>query len=454
MEDNKKGGFSADGRKLRPRRPRVSSEKVEYNPAERRNQGERPNYGERPRRAYGQDEGHRSYGERPQRSYGDRPQRSNDDRPRRSYGQDEGRRSYGERPQRPYGDRPQRSYGDRPQRSFDDRPRRSYGQEEHEHAYGERPQRSFGERPQRNFSDHRPSYGGKPSFGRKPSFGKPGARGGFRKPRRDDNEGINRMLSRKPQVSEMQYSDNDVVPTQIPDEIRLNKYIANSGVCSRREADLHIQAGVVTVNGEVVTELGTKINPLVDEIRFNGERLRGEEKVYIVMNKPKGYVTTASDPHAEKTVMDLLKNCPARVFPVGRLDKNTTGVLMFTNDGDIAEKLTHPAYDKKKIYQVILDRPVSQEDYEKILSGIELGDGLIKADELEYIDATDHKKIGIEIHSGKNRIVRRIFESLGYDVRALDRVYFAGLTKKGLKKGEWRFLTPGEANILRMGAYM
>ena len=454
MEDNKKGGFSADGRKLRPRRPRVSSEKVEYNPAERRNQGERPNYGERPRRAYGQDEGHRSYGERPQRSYGDRPQRSNDDRPRRSYGQDEGRRSYGERPQRPYGDRPQRSYGDRPQRSFDDRPRRSYGQEEHEHAYGERPQRSFGERPQRNFSDHRPSYGGKPSFGRKPSFSKPGARGGFRKPRRDDNEGINRMLSRKPQVSEMQYSDNDVVPTQIPDEIRLNKYIANSGVCSRREADLHIQAGVVTVNGEVVTELGTKINPLVDEIRFNGERLRGEEKVYIVMNKPKGYVTTASDPHAEKTVMDLLKNCPARVFPVGRLDKNTTGVLMFTNDGDIAEKLTHPAYDKKKIYQVILDRPVSQEDYEKILSGIELGDGLIKADELEYIDATDHKKIGIEIHSGKNRIVRRIFESLGYDVRALDRVYFAGLTKKGLKKGEWRFLTPGEANILRMGAYM
>ena len=454
MEDNKKGGYSADGRKLRPRRPRVSSEKVEYNPSERRSQGERPNYGERPRRAYGQDEGHRSYGERPQRSYGDRPQRSFDDRPRRSFGQDEGHRSYGERPQRPYGDRPQRSYGDRPQRSFDDRPRRSYGQEDREHAYGDRPQRPHGDRPQRNFSDHRPSFGGKPSFGRKPSFGKPGARGGFRKPRRDDNEGINRMLSRKPQVSEMQYSDNDVVPTQIPDEIRLNKYIANSGVCSRREADLHIQAGVVTVNGEVVTELGTKINPLVDEIRFNGERLHGEEKVYIVMNKPKGYVTTASDPHAEKTVMDLLKNCPARVFPVGRLDKNTTGVLMFTNDGDIAEKLTHPAYDKKKIYQVILDRPVSQEDYEKILAGIELGDGLIKADELEYIDATDHKKIGIEIHSGKNRIVRRIFESLGYDVRALDRVYFAGLTKKGLKKGEWRFLTPGEANILRMGAYM
>ena len=389
MEDNKKGGYSADGRKLRPRRPRVSSERVEYTPSERKDYGE-----------------HRSFGERPQRSYGDRPQRS-------------------------YGDRPQRSYGDRPQRSFGDR----------KPAFGGKP--GFGRKP--SFGDRKPSFGGKPG---------PGRQGGFRKPRRDENEGINRMISRKPQVSEMQYSDNDMAPTPFKEEMRLNKFIANSGVCSRREADLHIQAGVVTVNGEVVTELGTKINVLTDDVRFNGERLKGEEKVYIVMNKPKGYVTTASDPHAEKTVMDLMKNCTARVFPVGRLDKNTTGVLMFTNDGDIAEKLTHPSYDKKKIYQVILDRPVSQEDYQKILEGIELNDGVIRADELEYIDATDHKKMGIEIHSGKNRIVRRIFESLGYDVRALDRVYFAGLTKKGLKKGEWRYLTPGEANILRMGAYM
>lgn len=171
------------------------------------------------------------------------------------------------------------------------------------------------------------------------------------------------------------------------------------------------------------------------------------------MNKPKGFVTTASDPHAYKTVMDLLKNCSARVFPVGRLDKNTTGVLMFTNDGEIAEKLTHPSYDKKKIYQVILDKPISQEDFDKVLNGITLNDGDIKADELEYIDAEDHRKLGIEIHSGKNRIVRRIFESLGYDVKALDRVYFAGLTKKGLKKGEWRYLTEGESNVLKMGAY-
>lgn len=230
------------------------------------------------------------------------------------------------------------------------------------------------------------------------------------------------ILSRKPQLDQIQLSDNDYVETPIKETIRLNKFIANSGICSRREADQYIQAGVVTVNGEVVTELGSKVNVLNDDIRFNGERIRGEEKVYIVMNKPKGFVTTASDPHAEKTVMDLLKNCSARVFPVGRLDKNTTGVLMFTNDGEIAERLTHPSYDKKKIYQVILDKPLAQEDYDKILEGISLSDGDIKADELEYIDAEDHRKLGIEIHSGKNRIVRRIFESLGYEVKALDRV--------------------------------
>lgn len=252
----------------------------------------------------------------------------------------------------------------------------------------------------------------------------------------------------------MQYSDNDYVKTPIKEEIRLNKFIANSGVCSRREADTLIQAGVVTVNGEVVTELGTKVNVYKDEVKFNGEKLKGEEKVYLVMNKPKGYVTTASDPHAEKTVMELLKGCPFRVFPVGRLDKSTTGVLMFTNDGELAEKLTHPSYDKKKIYQVSLDKPLKQEDYEKALAGVELTDGKMAADELEFIDADDHRKLGIEIHSGKNRIVRRLFEALGYEVKSLDRVYFAGLTKKGLKKGEWRKLSEGEVNILKMGAYV
>lgn len=260
------------------------------------------------------------------------------------------------------------------------------------------------------------------------------------------------MINRRPVVNGSE--SEDVFVPEIKDVVRLNRFIANSGVCSRREADTLIQAGVVTVNGEVVTELGTKVNIHDDDIRFNGERLKGEEKVYLIMNKPKGYVTTASDPHAEKTVIDLLKGCSSRVYPVGRLDKNTTGVLLLTNDGEIAERLTHPSYDKKKIYQVSLDRELSEEDYHKILEGVTLTDGDIKADELEFIDANDKRKIGIEIHSGKNRIVRRIFDSLGYTVKALDRVYFAGLTKKGLKKGEWRYLTEGEINILKIGAYV
>lgn len=260
------------------------------------------------------------------------------------------------------------------------------------------------------------------------------------------------MINRRPVVNGSE--SEDVFVPEIKDVVRLNRFIANSGVCSRREADTLIQAGVVTVNGEVVTELGTKVNIHDDDIRFNGERLKGEEKVYLIMNKPKGYVTTASDPHAEKTVIDLLKGCSSRVYPVGRLDKNTTGVLLLTNDGEIAERLTHPSYDKKKIYQVSLDRELSEEDYHKILEGVSLTDGDVKADELEFIDANDKRKIGIEIHSGKNRIVRRIFDSLGYNVKALARVYFAGLTKKGLKKGEWRYLTEGEINILKIGAYV
>ena len=304
----------------------------------------------------------------------------------------------------------------------------------------------------------RPSAGrpvaGRPSAGR-PVAGRPDR--GFaqqRKPKAPAAEsGINRMISRKQLEQNDMFSDNDMVNIPVKEEVRLNKFIANSGICSRREADNYIQAGVVTVNGEVVTELGSKVNIYNDDVRFNGERLRGEEKVYIVMNKPKGFVTTSSDPHADKTVMDLLKGCKARVFPVGRLDKYTTGVLMFTNDGEMAEKLTHPSYDKKKIYQVTLDKELTEDDYDRIKAGIMLTDGEIAADELEYVEEDDHRKIGIEIHSGKNRIVRRIFESLGYEVRGLDRVYFAGLTKKGLKRGQWRFLTQGEENILKMGAY-
>ena len=366
-------------------------------------------------------------------------------------------RTYSDKPHRTYqeqGDRPrQHAYGDRPQRPYGERP---YG-EHQSRPYGERQARPYGDRPQRNSAEQRP-YGDRPQRrqGPKPSQGKKFSKNNKKTWTAATEAGIDRMISRRPQVAAQaeNYSDNDYVKVPIQEEVRLNKFIANSGVCSRREADTLIQAGVVTVNGEVVTELGTKVNIYKDEIKFNGEKLKGEEKVYLVMNKPKGYVTTASDPHAEKTVMDLLKGCRYRVFPVGRLDKNTTGVLMFTNDGEIAERLTHPSYDKKKIYQVSLNKPLEQEDFDKILAGVVLSDGEVRADELEYIDADDHRKLGIEIHSGKNRIVRRIFESLGYEVKALDRVYFAGLTKKGLKKGEWRQLTEGEVNILKMGAYV
>ena len=398
MEENKKGTRKRIVRKAYE----GHAEKVDYSTSRSFDSEDRPARHYQPR----------TYGDKP-RAFGDKP-RTYGDKPR----------TYGDKP-RTYGDKP-RTYGDKPAGFADKKAR----------TYGDKP-RTFGDRP-------RKSGYGKPSFG---GSAKPYAK------RSKAEEGMSAMLSRKPQVNG-RYSDDDTAPTEIQEVVRLNKFIANSGVCSRREADTLIQSGVVTVNGEVVTELGVKVNILTDDVRFNGQRLKGEEKVYIVMNKPKGYVTTASDPHAEKTVMELLKGCPTRVFPVGRLDKNTTGVLMFTNDGEMAERLTHPSYNKKKIYQVVLDAPLTDEDQQKILAGIELSDGVVAADELEFIDAHDHRQLGIEIHSGKNRIVRRIFESLGYEVRALDRVYFAGLTKKGLKKSDWRYLTEGEVNILKMGAYV
>lgn len=489
MEENNKSGYTAEGRKLRPRRPRISNRVYSSSDASER----RGNYG------HSDNGGRGGYGSSERRSYGNSERRSSEGR---GYGHSEGRPSYGSGRRAQYGSGEDRNYGNRDRRSYGSQDRRSYGSSEN---------RGYGQSENRGYSDSRnsgearrsygsqdrrtegrgfgpsgrraPSVGGRPQSGAGRNYGAPGRRPfGAGKPagkpagkfqgngrgagrpaekrqnpykfNENDEQNINIMLSRKPQIDQIQLSDNDTVETPIKDVIRLNKFIANSGICSRREADQYIQAGVVTVNDEVVTELGTKVNVFTDDIKFNGERIRGEEKVYIVMNKPKGYVTTASDPHAEKTVMDLLKKCSARVFPVGRLDKNTTGVLMFTNDGEIAERLTHPSYDKKKIYQVILDKPITQEDFDQVLSGVSLNDGDIKADELEYIDAEDHRKLGIEIHSGKNRIVRRIFESLGYEVKALDRVYFAGLTKKGLKKGEWRYLSEGESNILKMGAYL
>ena len=241
-------------------------------------------------------------------------------------------------------------------------------------------------------------------------------------------------------------------PNKQTGEVRLNRFISQSGVCSRREADEFILAGVVTVNGQVVTELGTKILP-TDEVRFNDERLQGEKNVYLVLNKPKGYVTSLDDPHADKTVMDLVRGaCSERVYPVGRLDKNSLGLLLITNDGDITRQLTHPSYHKKKIYQVTLDKPLTRADMDSLTEGMTLEDGDIFADEVAYA-SEDKRTVGVEIHSGRNRIVRRMFEHLGYAVQKLDRVYYAGLTKKNLKRGAWRFLTKDEVMRLKTGQY-
>ena len=235
--------------------------------------------------------------------------------------------------------------------------------------------------------------------------------------------------------------------------VRLNRFLANAGVCSRREADEFIQAGVVSVNGEIVTELGTKVKR-TDTVKFHDQTVTMEKKVYVLLNKPKDTVTTSEDPQNRKTVMELVKGaCRERIYPVGRLDRNTTGVLLLTNDGELASKLTHPQYKKKKIYHVFLDKNVTLADMKKIAEGIMLEDGEIHADAIEYASPTDKKQVGIEIHSGRNRIVRRIFESLGYRVIKLDRVFFAGLTKKNVRRGDWRFLTEKEVNMLRMGAF-
>ncbi len=327
------------------------------------------------------------------------------------------RRPYGDRSQqgdrKPFGER--KSYGDRPQ-----------GERK---SYGDRPQ---GER--KSFGDRKP-YGDKPGF--KSGGGMP-----YKKerrtyaPRRDDDKSS--------------YPKYD--PNRQTDEMRLNRYLAQSGLCSRREADDYIAAGVVTVNGQVVTELGTKVKT-TDEVKFNDSKVQGEKRVYLVLNKPKGYVTSNDDPHADKTVMDLVREgCSERIYPVGRLDKNSLGLLLFTNDGDLTKQLTHPSHKKKKIYQVALNKPLTRADMDSIAQGITLEDGDIYADAISYV-SEDKSEVGVEIHSGRNRIVRRIFEHLGYTVQKLDRVYYAGLTKKNLKRGQWRFLTDAEVERLKSGRY-
>jgi 23S rRNA pseudouridine2605 synthase len=237
-------------------------------------------------------------------------------------------------------------------------------------------------------------------------------------------------------------------------EVRLNKYISNAGVCSRREADEKISAGEIQIDGEPVTDLGTKVKPN-QKVYYKGKLLTSEKKIYVLLNKPKDYVTTMDDPHADKKVIDLVKNaCPERIYPVGRLDKNTTGLLLFTNDGDLATRLSHPRYNKKKIYHVFLNRDVSKTDLKKLTEGVKVDDGqVVIADVASYPDMDDRSQIGLEIHSGQNRVVRRMFETLDYRVKKLDRVYYAGLTKKNLPRGKWRFLSDVEIRNLKKGSY-
>lgn len=438
--DSNYNRYNNDGEQ-RPYRPRTNS----YN----REGGDRPyrssyNNGDRP--SYNR---YNNNGDRPQRprfnpnSEDGGEQRSY--RPRTNYNREGGERQYRPRTnynreggeQRPYTPRPRTGGYNREggeQRPYTPRPRFNSGEGGEQRSYTPRPRtggyNQGGDRP------YRPRTGGYQG-------------GGYNRPYRPRTADYNpnAKYSLKKQI---EYKD---ILTDPNEPIRLNKFLANAGICSRREADEFITAGVVSVNGEVVTELGTKIKR-TDEVKFHDEPVSIERKTYILLNKPKDCVTTSDDPQERKTVMDFVKGaCKERIYPVGRLDRNTTGVLLLTNDGDLASKLTHPKYLKKKIYHVYCDKNVTKADLDQIAAGVTLDDGEIHADAISYASETDKSQVGIEIHSGKNRIVRRIFESLGYKVIKLDRVYFAGLTKKGLRRGDWRYLTEQEVNMLRMGSF-
>ena len=401
-----------------------------------------------------------------------RPSRNNDDRPKRAFsrdGDDRPKRSFSsdndEKPKRSYSrdndDRPKRTFSrdgdDKPKRSFsrdnDDRPKRSFSSDN-----DEKPKRNFSRdndgRPKRSFSsdnDEKPkrSYSRDNDDRPKRAF----SRDGDDRPKRSYNKSdksestkgysAGREEARPKKSKRGTFTENGA--------IRLNRYISMAGICSRREADEMITAGVVSVNGKVVTELGSKVEP-GDDIRYNGERLKNETHRYILLNKPKDYITTMEDPTARKTVMELISGaCRERVYPVGRLDRLTTGLLLFTNDGDLAKVLTHPSSLVRKIYHVELSKNVKASDLKLIAEGIQLDDGFMQVDQVAYDgDGTDKKMVGLQIHSGKNRIVRRIFEHLGYEVVKLDRVMFAGLTKKDLPRGRFRSLSETEVGMLKM----
>ena len=399
------------------------------------------------------------YGTRPQYARVDRQPRKtedgqegyNQDRPRRQYysnnqyGQD--RPYYNQNRQGGYQNRQggygRNSYGqDRPRYGYNQNRQNEGGQDQQPRFYRERVQGQDGEQQGGYQRQYRPRQEG--GYQRQGGYQRPYGyqQGGYRKP------------AQKRQDSRKRIEYHDVIHDP-EEEIRLNKYLANAGVCSRREADDFIQAGVVKVNGQTVTELGTKVHR-GDNVLFHDQLVNIERKIYILLNKPKDCVTTVDDPQERKTVMDYIKGaCKERVYPVGRLDRNTTGVLLLTNDGEMATRLTHPKFLKKKIYHVRLDRTVSSEDMQALLNGVMIGEeegDVVRADEVSYVN-DDKTQVGIEIHSGRNRVVRRMFDSLGYRVTKLDRVQFAGLTKKRLRRGDWRFLTEKEVNMLRMGAY-
>ena len=447
----------------------------------KRNDSSRPAYGEKKpwenkesRPATGEKKSFQLRGDKP--AFGEK----------KSFQSSESRASFSG-PKKPWENRDSKpSYGEK--KPWENRENKSYGERKaYENREGGRP--SFGPKKPWENRDSKPSYGekkpwedrfdsnGEKTYGRsydksgddeqrteKLSFKKPGENSKpqfietrydnkkdgvqFRKPaRRSDDYDPNSKYSTKKQL---EFKKTIVDPT-IP--MRLNKFLANAGICSRREADEYIQAGVISVNGEIVTEMGVKVL-LTDKVMFHDQPVRSERKVYLLLNKPKDCVTTSEDTHDRLTVLDLVKNaCSERIYPVGRLDRNTTGVLLLTNDGDLASKLTHPKYDKKKIYHVTLDKPLQQPDYEAIIAGITLDDGVIAADSLEFVKEGDLKQVGIEIHSGQNRVVRRIFEKLGYKIIRLDRVFFAGLTKKSLPRGKYRFLNEREITMLKMGAH-
>lgn len=384
-------------------------------------------------------------------------------------GGEEGHTSYGANTERPHYSR--NNYGEGGNRSYtNDRPN-NYGNRQggynqnRQGGYGNNRRNNYGNAPRYNQDYNRNNEGGEGyqprSYGEneRPYYPKQNRQGGYGN-NRQGGYGNNRYGQNRPQQrrnknynsrpQRIEYELPEVDPNE---PIRLNKYMANAGICSRREADEYIQAGEVLVNGEPVTELGTKITRN-DTVTFRGKVVTLERKIYVLLNKPKDCVTTSDDPQGRLTVMDIVRNaCTERIYPVGRLDRNTTGVLLLTNDGDLASKLTHPKFIKKKIYHVWLDRDVNEEDMQRIADGIELEDGPIQPDAVSYANETDKNQVGIEIHSGRNRIVRRIFEALGYRVVKLDRVYFAGLTKKNLQRGRWRYLTQQEVNMLQMGSF-